>query len=252
ARGITSLENGSAIDTDSGTISSTIVVNSSGRKSNFEATEGNAEIKGTNYIGVKYHLRLKRDPSQIEIHNFDGGYCGISNIEGNKSCLCYIVNARQLRASANSIRTMEKEVLCKNTRLKFIFENAEFLYQEPLVISGINFRIKKTVSNDVFYLGDAAGSIAPITGNGMSIALSSAHSLAALMDDFFKEKINLKQLKAQYKTYWSKEFSLRIKLSRYFQRLSEIPLLTRGTIGLFKAFPFLAKAVIKLTHGKEF
>ena len=157
-----------SIKTKTNVVIASLVCNSSGRKSNLEVKEKIKEITGTNYVGVKYHIKLDRDPSGIEIHNFPGGYCGISDIEDNRSCLCYIVNSKNLKSVQNSIPEMERSFLYKNKNLKKIFDNAEFIFKEPVTISGINFLIKRAVNEEVFFLGDAAGSMAPITGNGMS------------------------------------------------------------------------------------
>jgi flavin-dependent dehydrogenase len=229
-----------------------LVCNSSGRKSNFETTKKTTQVISTNYVGVKYHIKLERDPGLIEMHNFPGGYCGISNIEENKSCLCYIVNSEKLKSANNSISELEKIFLYKNNNLKNIFNNAEFIFKEPVTISGINFLIKEPVNDHSFFIGDSAGSIAPITGNGMSIALRSASVLAHNIDNYFSKKNTKPQLVNNYNSFWKKEFSTRIKLSRHFQKLSEHPTLTNLTIGLFNTFPSLAKSVIKQTHGNPF
>ena len=241
-----------SIKTNTNDISSSIVCNSSGRKSNLEVKESITNQSKTNYVGIKYHIKLNRDSTLIEIHNFPGGYCGISNIEENKVCLCYIVNADKLKAVQNSIPELERQFLYQNPQLKKIFTESEFIFKEPITISGINFLIKKSVSKTHFYLGDAAGSIAPITGNGMSIALRSASVLAKNIDLFLSNKISKTQLTHNYTQFWDKEFGLRIKLSRYFQKLSEYPFLTKPTISLFNLFPFIAKIIIKQTHGKPF
>ncbi|MBL7913227.1 MAG: NAD(P)/FAD-dependent oxidoreductase [Bacteroidia bacterium] len=240
------------IKTGTENIFSKLVCNSSGRRSNLEVKERSEEVKGANYVGIKYHVKLKRDPNLIEIHNFPGGYCGISNIEDDKACLCYIVNSKKLNEAKNSISELEKNSLFKNKQLKKIFNEAEFLFDEPVTISGINFRIKKPVNDGSFFLGDSAGSIAPITGNGMSIGLRSASVLASLVTDHFSGKISGLQLQNSYNDFWNKEFSTRIRLSRHFQKLSEFSFLTAITINLFKAFPLLARGIIKLTHGKPF
>ncbi|MBA2612555.1 MAG: NAD(P)/FAD-dependent oxidoreductase [Bacteroidetes bacterium] len=240
------------IETNSGNVFSKLVCNSSGRKSNLEAKERSEQLKGTNYVGIKYHIKIKRDPRLIEIHNFPGGYCGISNIEEDKVCLCYIVNSKKLKEANNSIPELEKNTLHKNSQLKKIFNDAVFIFKEPLTISGINFRIKKPVKDGSFFLGDSAGSIAPITGNGMSIGLRSASILGVLVDEFFLRKISRMQLEKKYDDFWNKEFSARIKLSRHFQKLSEYSFLTGITINLFNNFPSIAKTIIKLTHGKPF
>jgi flavin-dependent dehydrogenase len=240
------------IKTNNAIIKSFLVCNSSGRKSNLETIEKPNHFAGTNYIGIKYHVNLNRNKNLIEIHNFPGGYCGVSNIEENKSCICYIVNSEKLKRANNSIPELENRFLFKNKNLKKIFNNAEFLFKEPVTISGINFLIKKPVSEHSFFIGDSAGCIAPITGNGMSIALRSASILAHNIDGYFSNIITKQQLDHTYNVFWKKEFSARIKLSRYFQKLSERPALTNLTIGVFNRFPALAKSMIEQTHGKPF
>lgn len=240
------------ITTSDKNVNSVLVCNSTGRKSAFETKLRDTQTQETNYIGIKYHVKLERDSDFVEIHNFPGGYCGISAIEENKSCLCYIVNSKKLNSVHNSIPELEKTYLFQNPQLKQIFSTAEFLFKEPVTISGINFKIKKPFADGVFYLGDAAGSIAPVTGNGMSMALRSAARLAETVDYFFLKLISKKQLVNIYSGYWKLEFSDRVKLSRHFQKLSEYPLLTNISIALFNPFPVLAKKIIRRTHGLPF
>ncbi|MBC7694923.1 MAG: NAD(P)/FAD-dependent oxidoreductase [Burkholderiales bacterium] len=241
-----------SIKTGNEVISAQLVCNSSGRKSNLETAGKIKNLKGTNYVGVKYHVKLNSQQDQIEIHNFPGGYCGISSIEDGKSCLCYIVNSKKLKQAGNSIEQMEKTFLFENKNLKRIFTTAEFIFREPVTISGINFEIKKPVDQHSFFLGDSAGSIAPITGNGMSQGFRSAFVLAENIDRYLSKAITKNLLNTSYDQFWNKEFATRIKLSRHLQKLSEYPFLTRMTIGLFNSFPSLANRVIGQTHGKPF
>jgi flavin-dependent dehydrogenase len=243
---------GFIVKTNSKEINATLVCNASGRKSNLETATRQVTEHQRNYIGVKYHIRLERNSSLIEIHNFPGGYCGISNIEDGQVCLCYMVNSEKLKASGNSIPDLEKQVLFRNPQLKHIFENAQFLFSEPLTISGINFRIKQASSDHSLFLGDSAGSIAPITGNGMSMALRAAAQLAKEIDSYLSGKKNKQDMERDYVNFWNDSFSRRIQLSRHFQKLSEYPALTRMTISLFNAFPGIAKQMISLTHGDPF
>lgn len=240
------------VRTHAGSFEARLVCNASGRRSNLEVTGRKTKNIASNYIGIKYHVRLERKAEQIEIHNFPGGYCGISNVEEGKACLCYIVNAKMLSAVNRSIPELEEKVLSRNGNLAAIFKNAEFISREPVSISGINFLIKQPFDDTVFFLGDSAGSIAPVTGNGMSMALRSAFMLANFADLYLSGKLTREELTRRYADFWQKEFSLRIRLSRSFQKLSEFPFLTRISIALFNFFPSLAKAVIRRTHGQPF
>lgn len=242
---------GYIIKTSSGTITATLVCNATGRKSNLKTTE-KIDSNKTNYVGVKYHIKLARNPDLIEIHNFPGGYCGISNIEDDKACLCYIVNSKKLNSVNNSISELEKAYLFKNSNLKKIFTTAEFVFNNPVTISGIDFAIKKAASDESFFLGDAAGRMAPIIGNGMSMGLRSANALANNMDRYFSGIITKEQLITNYASFWESEFASRIKLSRHLQKLSENPFLTKRMIALFNMFPSVAKSIIKKTHGNPF
>jgi len=240
------------IQTKSGDVNARLVTNATGRKSNFETKTRPSKPNETNYVGIKYHVRIKRDDNFVEIHNFPGGYCGLSSIEEDKTCICYIVNSKKLKSVHNSIQALEKTYLYQNPHLERVFNTAEYLIKDPLAISGINFKIKTPSTDHTLFLGDSAGSIAPVTGNGMSIALRSAATLASIVDAYFSDAITKKQLVEVYSGFWNKEFSTRLKLSRHFQKLSEYPLLTNLSIGLFKPFPSLAKSIIRHTHGTPF
>jgi flavin-dependent dehydrogenase len=231
-------------------ILSRLLFNATGRKSNFEAgTTGRNKV---NYVGVKYHVRIARESSLIEIHNFPGGYCGISNVEEGKSCLCYLVNSAQLRSCDNDITLMEKTVLAQNPHLGMIFHGAEFLGDTRSTISNITFRIKQAVAGHVFFLGDSAGSTAPVTGNGMSMAMRAASCLAGFAEAFLAGQCSREQMEQYYEDFRNRSFGGKIRLSRHFQRLSEYPLLTRASIHLFRALPVVGKSLIRLTHGEPF
>ncbi|HSZ34053.1 MAG TPA: NAD(P)-binding protein, partial [Puia sp.] len=49
-----------------------------------------------NHVGVKYHVKTDMPDHQIALHNFRGGYCGISKIENDQYCLCYITRSDNL------------------------------------------------------------------------------------------------------------------------------------------------------------
>lgn len=207
----------------------------------------------TNYIGVKYHIlnnSIKSD--EISLHNFKDGYCGISEIEDGKKCLCYLTTAQNLKNYQNSIEKMEQSILQINPFLKQIFIESEFLFDKPIVISNITFESKKPVVNNMLISGDAAGAIAPLCGNGMSMAFRSASISAELIADFLEGNINREQLNKNYEKSWNEHFGRRIKTGFYLQKLFGRNLLTSLTIRFLKRFPALTSRLIRLTHGDVF
>ncbi|MDR3678950.1 MAG: NAD(P)/FAD-dependent oxidoreductase [Flavipsychrobacter sp.] len=204
-----------------------------------------------NYIGVKYHVRLPWADNLIAMHNFNGGYCGISRIEDEKCCLCYLTTAATLKQNGNDIAEMERNVLMKNPALGKIFSEAEFLYDAPVTISQISFRKKGTVLNHVLLLGDAAGMITPLCGNGMSIALHTAKIAFRAVDNFFVSG-NRKQMEYVYNKEWCKNFYFRIFAGRVLQRIFEKQLAGNMFLSIFKKLGFLHQPVINLTSGRPF
>ncbi|TDH23083.1 FAD-binding protein [Segetibacter sp. 3557_3] len=205
-----------------------------------------------NYIGVKYHIRYPQPKNLISLHNFKNGYCGISNIEDDKCCLCYLTTAENLRSAGSNIKVMEQEVLAKNPQLDRIFSTAEFLYKEPLTISGVSFSSKSLVEDHILMVGDAAGMITPLCGNGMSMAMHSSKIAFGLIQDFLEDKISRHALELSYSKRWKQEFGSRLRTGRWVQQLFGGNFTTKVFLRSMNAVPSIAKIIIGLTHGKPF
>ena len=144
-----------------------------GKRSNIDVKWQRPFITGknkalNNYIGIKYHITYPWPADVIGLHNFANGYCGISQIEDGKYCLCYLTTAANLKNCGNDIKRLEREVLMKNKVLEQIFTNAVFDEGFPVTISQISFDKKELVHDGVLLLGDAAGMITGrIMGRGV-------------------------------------------------------------------------------------
>jgi flavin-dependent dehydrogenase len=208
--------------------------------------------KINNYIAVKYHVKANWPANVIGLHNFNHGYCGISQIEESNYCLCYLTTATNLKKSGNSIFLMEKNILFQNPVLKEIFSSSEFLFDAPLTISQISFSKKSQVENNILMLGDAAGMITPLCGNGMSMALHSSKLAASCIEIFLENNIDRKQMESDYRQLWKKEFSGRLAMGQILQSFFGSAAVSNLFVTGMKAFPFLAKSIIRKTHGKPF
>ncbi|PUZ24380.1 Dehydrogenase (flavoprotein) [Chitinophaga costaii] len=204
-----------------------------------------------NYVGIKYHIRYPWPPSLIALHNFKDGYGGISAIEDGKCCLCYLTRASQLQ-KAGSIRQMEQDILFQNPALKKIFQEAEFLWEQPVTISQISFQQKEQVYDHVLLLGDAAGLIAPLCGNGMSMAFHAAKLAAGIIPAFLSGHITRAQMETQYQQLWKRQFSRRLSVGRLLQGNFGRNKITSLFLRSMQLLPFLKKALIKNTFGPTF
>jgi flavin-dependent dehydrogenase len=208
--------------------------------------------KRSPYIGVKYHIRTDFPKDRIVLHNFKDGYCGLSAIEEDKYCLCYLTTRENLKKHG-SIEEMEKGILYKNKYLKDVFENSEFLFERPEVINEISFEKKTTVEDHILMSGDTAGMIAPLCGNGMSMAIHSAKILSdCILRIYKKDNFEREKLEKEYSQLWNDTFSKRLFIGRKIQQLFGQELMTETVVRAMKLLPPLTGWLIKQTHGKEF
>jgi flavin-dependent dehydrogenase len=245
------------ISTTQGSYAAKACCGSFGKRSNLDVKwsrpfSQQASRKLNQFVGIKYHIKTDFPPDTIALHNFKNGYCGISKIEDDRYCLCYLTHAGNLTKSDQQITLMEKNILSINPHLKKIIENAEFLYPEPLTISQVSFLKKSQVENHVLMLGDAAGLITPLCGNGMSMAMHSAKIGALVTDDFLSGKTARLTMEKKYAAAWKKQFARRLWFGRMIQYFFGKPATTNLFIAIMKKFPSLTRWLIKQTHGDPF
>jgi menaquinone-9 beta-reductase len=205
-----------------------------------------------NYIGVKYHIDYDFPKDRIALHNFSDGYCGISAVEDNRYCLCYLTTANNLRKSGGSLKSMEAQILCMNPHLREIFQQATFLWPEPVTISQVSFARKELVRDHILFCGDAAGMITPLCGNGMSMALHGSKILAGLLVQLLQGGLSQQELETAYTHAWNRQFSMRLRVGRTIQSLFGKPLATNLLVRSLQPFPSLVRGLVSLTHGKPF
>ncbi len=246
-----------SVESSAGLVNAKVVVSAFGKRSNLDIKWSRPFAKQkanklNNYIGIKYHIVHDHPADEIVLHNFADGYCGMSKIEGNKSCLCYLTTAENLKKSNNSIVQMEQDILSKNPRLKEIFSNASFLYKEPLAISQISFNKKSQVENHVLMLGDSAGLITPLCGNGMSMALHSSKLAFEAIEQYFSSTMNRQQMEESYAKTWKKNFATRLFIGRNVQGVFGGELSTSLFLKAMHLLPGIAYKLIRATHGSVF
>jgi flavin-dependent dehydrogenase len=147
---------------------------------------------------------------------------------------------------------MEAGILSQNPYLKKIFAESEILYEAPLVISQISFDKKQQVEHHVLMIGDAAGMITPLCGNGMSMALHGSKIAFGQLDLFLHKKITREMMELQYTLEWKKNFSKRLKAGRFIQKMFGSSWVTNAFVAVLKPFPGLINRLIQQTHGNKF
>ncbi len=224
------------------------VVGAFGKRSLLDKTLSRKFIqKKSPWLAVKAHYQYNFEENVVALHNFEGGYCGLSMIENNAVNACYLTTYTSFKKVKN-ITEFQQKVMSANPFLADFFIKAIPLFEEPLTISQISFENKKPVENHIFMIGDAAGLIHPLCGNGMAMAI---HSAKLLSDVFSKNDFHSRtELEKKYATIWSKTFSRRLQTGRRIQSLLLSPMVTKASFSIAKLFPSVVTNIISKTHGE--
>ena len=133
-------------------------------------------------IGFKMHLRLAPAEAaalegHVELMLFPGGYAGLEPIEDGLANLCLLVRRSTLPegpAWPALLARMAGACPLLGQRL----QGAQALWPRPLAIAAIPYGHVQARAHGVWRLGDQAAVIPSFAGDGLAIALHSAHLAA--------------------------------------------------------------------------
>lgn len=228
-----------------------VVIGAYGKRSMLDVKlERNFIKKKSPYLAVKMHVKGTFPEDLVGLHNFKGGYCGVSKVDNNTINLCYITNYTSFKKYGD-IHSFQEHVIFKNHFLKKLFNETIPVFDKPLTISQISFQTKKPIENHVLMCGDAAGMIHPLCGNGMGMAIQSAQIASKLILEYINGTISSrKELEKRYIRQWNKTFKYRLKVGHFIAMLFRKDRIAEIMLMILKRIPFLVPIIIKQTHGK--
>jgi flavin-dependent dehydrogenase len=205
------------------------------------------------YVAIKSHFRGPPLDQGIELHGFPDGYCGLSEIESGIQNVCLLVRQPLFkRVSAgrpNPIDGFLGWMRDQNPHLEGWFEQAERVSQSWLSMAQVPFVKKRLLVNDLLMVGDAAGLIAPLAGDGIAMALEGGRLAAQLGGRYLGGGMSAQALRQAYPATWRRTFAARLRLGRWLQTLMLRPYLLATGLGIFNALPGLGSYLVRRTRG---
>jgi len=245
-------ENQFAVRTSENTVlKAEIVIGAFGKRSNIDQQLNRSFIqKKSSWLAVKAHYSGNFPTNLVGLHNFKGGYCGVSKVENDAINICYLADYDTFKKHKN-IQEYQKDVISKNPHLKLILDSSTMIFEKPLTISQISFEKKRAVENGILMIGDTAGLIHPLCGNGMAMAIHSAKIASNLVTAYYMGEITSRtSLEKKYMEQWNYNFNSRLKMGRILSKILEKQKLSESLMRIVVRFPFVLKIIIRKTHGK--
>jgi menaquinone-9 beta-reductase len=238
----------------SDTINSRYVIAAYGKRNHLDAILSRKFVSfKSNLNGIKYHvpkkfLREFRD-DQIQIFAADGIYCGVNSVSDDEVTFCFLEGTSG--SSRTPIQNLNR-LSGRNDKFKSLF-NQEledvFLSNRVYGSGNIYFGRRNKVEKGIFMIGDAAQVIAPLAGDGISMAMDSAKLLANLFHIKKQKNISDNELYETYNYEWQKKFVKRVRTADFIQRVLFKKIGRRIGLGGLKYFPYALNYIINNTRG---
>lgn len=136
-------------------------------------------------VGFKLPWRLtdeatRRLSNQVFLVLFKGGYGGIEPIEQGAANLCILIRKSRLAELGNQWQMVLAAIRAEVPTFDHLIQGGRPLLDRPLAIASIPYGYVCWRSDGPWRLGDQAAVIPSFAGDGMAIALHSAHLAAKL------------------------------------------------------------------------
>jgi flavin-dependent dehydrogenase len=224
------------------------VVAAAGRNARLPGSASVAPDDGCKrYIGFKAHFRdVALQNGSVELHPFNGGYCGLVHIEDGLTNVCLLADYEVV---AGRRPAQFWEWLLQNVpSLRACAGDAQPA-MPWLATANITFGAAQPLHGDVLRCGDAAGFIHPLTGDGMAMAARSGELAAAVVGAGLRGGLAPGDVPLLYAAAWQREFAQRLKWGARLQPLLTSPHFSTLAISLLNRLPRVAQRVVALTRG---
>ena len=174
-RVIEGLEAGQAVER----LRARVIIDASGRNGAFsrEVSQVASRLNGARVFGCKVHLRRVKGMEGLgELYFFGDGYGGLSDIEDNRSNLCFLTTERTLIEARGDRERLIDLTLRTNPAARARLRSAETV-GEWHGTGPITYGRQQTMPG-ILAVGDSSAFIDPFTGSGMLLALASGELAA--------------------------------------------------------------------------
>lgn len=208
-------------------------------------------LKKQDWLAVKAHYKHPDFKNNlVALHNFEGGYAGLSKTETGAVNFCYLAHY-DIFKRYNDIDAFNQAVVARNPFLRDFLEVSEPVFEKPMAIAQISFDKKNPVEKHILMCGDTAGLIHPLCGNGMAMAIHSAKIVSELVHRFITEpQYHRAQLERDYTKEWNRMFRNRLWFGRRLQHVLLNKRWMNSGIKFAKQSTPILNYVISKTHGK--
>lgn len=188
---------------------------------------------------------------QVRLYMFQGGYCGLSRVEGGVANVAGVVSAGVLRTIGGGWDAVMAHARASNAALDADLSGLKPRPAGFLGTGPVFFTAKPPSESGLLMVGDAAGMLDPFSGQGQAAALASGLLAGEMAARCLSGEIAPADLPRAYSAAWRARFAGRFAWSALFRRFMLHP--TLGALAGRLAGERLARLALEtLTQHEQF
>ncbi|WP_435007304.1 NAD(P)/FAD-dependent oxidoreductase [Tundrisphaera lichenicola] len=175
-------------------------------------------------FGLKRHYSIDdpeatEHPGTVGLHLIPGGYGGTCRIEGGSTNLCALLPESEVRERRGDLDRLAIETLGRNPILARLLASGKPL-GDWKTVAGVRVQVSTPERSGILYVGDSQGTVDPLGGQGMTMALLGAEVMVPFVEraldwpdsaDFW--------IQADCQEAWHRRFDRRVLLCRAFHHI---------------------------------
>lgn len=205
------------------------------------------------YTGIKYHLPISAVslPDHDAVHLFlaRGMYCGLNIVSDTEVTMCFLFDGMKHNFDPHEALSA---LIDKNAAFRSVLNDdmpSTLRNLPPYGTGHIYFGPRNIIERGLYMIGDAAGVIAPLAGDGIGIAMESGRLASETILAFLHGRRTRNASEQFYRQEWKRIFSKRLSFALRLQNAALHERKAKIGIHLLHAFPWLTGTVIRKTRN---
>lgn len=209
---------------------------------------GSPHVRRPQFVGFKAHFQGVELEERVELHSVSDAYCGVVAVEDSVANLCALVRTDALRRAGGTLDGFYASMLMENPYLQARMQGARRLGPHWMAVSFTSASRPMPAEDEMWRVGDSSAMIAPLTGDGMGMAVCSAELAAATALAAFRGDLVWERATAEYARRWRREFAPRLRWGRRLEAILLSPRLATLACRSLGLVPSLIRVAYRRTR----
>jgi flavin-dependent dehydrogenase len=175
------------------------------------------------FLGLKVHVQNVPLNGSVELHTFRQGYCGLAEVDGGVTTVCCWGETDTWRHVGSTPDHFLAQCVQENPALQRRLRLAKRLDVPWTAVAYARRGTPAPLEDGMWKVGDCVAMIAPLTGDGMGMAMQAAEQAATLVLAAFRGHLSWAEASRTYERVWHREFSSRIRWGRRLEGVLRRP-----------------------------